>query len=303
MTQEIQNLNKKWGKFEHVSFSQNPNQPIFAELRLNQGPTCKLFIHGAHVFSFRDENDSELIFMSSETKYEKVRGGIPIVFPQFGPGKLPQHGFARDSDEWEIVDSTWNDNHNSASISLRLKESENTLKVWPTKFEVILTVRISFHASQRPVFEQTMKVTNTDKNPFEFTACFHTYFQVKNVREVEISKFNNVKYMDKVLNKACDSTTDIVKLVDQTDRVYYDAPEKVEIAQGGEKTFLETVNFKDKVVWNCWEAGAKKMADMGDNDWVNYVCVEAAAVKTPINLQPGETWSGTHRISNQKSKY
>jgi glucose-6-phosphate 1-epimerase len=303
MALEIQNLNEKWGKSGHVSFKQSSNQPIHVELRLNQGPTCKLFIHGAHVFSFRDENDSELLFMSSETKYEKVRGGIPVVFPQFGPGKLPQHGFARDSDEWEIVDSSWHENLNSASISLRLKESESTLKVWPTKFEAVVTVRISFHASQRPVFEQTLKVTNTDANPFEFTTCFHTYFQVKNVRETKISNFNKVKFLDKVLNQVCDSTTDYVKLVDQTDRVYYEAPEKVEIANGSDKTFLETVNFKDKVVWNVWEAGAKKMADMGDNDWVNYICVEAAAVKTPINLKPGESWCGTHRISNQKSKY
>jgi glucose-6-phosphate 1-epimerase len=303
MTQEIQKLNQKWGKEGHISFSQSSNQPIRAELRLNQGPTCKLFLHGAHVFSFRDENDTELLFMSSETKYEKVRGGIPVIFPQFGPGKLPQHGFARDSDEWEVVQSSWNPDQNSASISLRLIESENTLKVWPFKFEVILTVQISFRASQRPVFEQTMKVVNTDANAFEFTAAFHTYFQVKNVRETTLSNFKNVKYMDKVLNHLCDGTSDTIKLVDQTDRVFYEAPEKVEIAHGDEKTFLESINFKDKVVWNVWEAGAKKMADMGDNDWVNYICVEPAVVKTPINLKPGETWSGTHRISNQKSKY
>jgi glucose-6-phosphate 1-epimerase len=303
MTQEIQNLNQKWGKYGHVSFSQTPNQPIYAELRLNQGPTCKLFLHGAHVFSFRDENDSELLFMSSDTKYEKVRGGIPVVFPQFGPGKLPQHGFARDSDEWEVVDSSWDENLNSASISLMLKESENTLKVWPNKFEAIVTVGISFQVSQRPVFEQILKVTNTDSNSFEFTTCFHTYFQVKDVRETEVSNFNNVKYMDKVLNQVCDSATEVVKLVDLTDRVYYDAHQKVDISNGDEKIFLETVNFNDKVVWNVGDAGAKKMIDMGDNDWVNYVCVEAAAVKTPINLKPGESWSGTHRISNQKSKY
>jgi glucose-6-phosphate 1-epimerase len=303
MTQEIQNLNQKWGKPGHISFAQSPNQPIHAELRLNQGPNCKLFLHGAHVYSFRDENDTELLFMSSETKYEKVRGGIPVIFPQFGPGKLPQHGFARDSDEWVVVNSSWNPDQNSASISLRLKESESTLKVWPFKFEVLLTVQISFHPSQRPVFEQTMKVSNTDANAFEFTSCFHTYFQVKNIRETTLTNFKNVKYMDKVLNQVCDNTSETVKLVDQTDRVFYDAPEKVEIATGGDKTFLETVNFKDKVVWNTWEAGAKKMADLGDNDWVNYICVEAAAVKTPINLKQGESWSGTHRISNQKAKY
>lgn len=26
-----------------------------------------------------------------------IRGGVPVVFPQFGPGALPQHGFARNN--------------------------------------------------------------------------------------------------------------------------------------------------------------------------------------------------------------
>lgn len=50
--------------------------------------------------SFKDEHDNEILFMSTEANYVKIRGGVPVVFPQFGPGELPQHGFARESDEW-----------------------------------------------------------------------------------------------------------------------------------------------------------------------------------------------------------
>jgi glucose-6-phosphate 1-epimerase len=50
--------------------------------------------------SFINENNKELIFVSSKTAYVKIRGGIPVIFPQFGPGVLPQHGFARESDDW-----------------------------------------------------------------------------------------------------------------------------------------------------------------------------------------------------------
>ena len=44
-------------------------------------------------------NSVDRIFVSSKAIYtgpKAIRGGIPLVFPQFGPkGPLPQHGFAR----------------------------------------------------------------------------------------------------------------------------------------------------------------------------------------------------------------
>jgi glucose-6-phosphate 1-epimerase len=50
----------------------------------------------------------EQLFQSKTIKPNKLaRGGIPIVFPQFGPGVLPQHGFARLS-IWTLVDECIN---------------------------------------------------------------------------------------------------------------------------------------------------------------------------------------------------
>jgi D-hexose-6-phosphate mutarotase len=54
----------------------------------------------SHSDSFLDEHANEILFMSSQANYAKIRGGVPVVFPQFGPGTLPQHGFARESDDW-----------------------------------------------------------------------------------------------------------------------------------------------------------------------------------------------------------
>lgn len=39
-----------------------------------------------------------LLFVSQKAVLDgskPIRGGIPLVFPQFGPGPLQQHGFAR----------------------------------------------------------------------------------------------------------------------------------------------------------------------------------------------------------------
>ena len=52
-----------------------------------------------------------------------ISGGIPFCFPQFGPGALQQHGFARNLD-WEIAATTGGA---TPSVELRLSESDYTL--------------------------------------------------------------------------------------------------------------------------------------------------------------------------------
>ena len=66
-----------------------------------------------------------------------IRGGIPVVFPNFGPWKLgPQHGFARIS-QW-MVDKQGDD-----FVILKLTDSDETKKMWDFKFELTYTVRLS----------------------------------------------------------------------------------------------------------------------------------------------------------------
>ena len=57
----------------------------------------------------------------------------------------------------------------------------------------------------------------------------------------------------------------------------------------------------DFVVWNPWAAGAAKLADMGDDEWKNFICVEAAQASKPIQLKAtGEKdkfWKASHVLT------
>jgi hypothetical protein len=44
------------------------------------------------------------------------------------------------------------------------------------------------------------------------------------------------------------------------------------------------------VLWNPWDEKAKAMADMDDDGWQHFVCVEAGAVSTPVALEPDQTF-------------
>merc|ERR1711935_1112921 len=69
--------------------------------------TAEIYAYGATVTSWR-VNNREKLFLSTKAKLDgskAIRGGIPVVFPNFGPWECgPQHGFARIS-TWTVDQS------------------------------------------------------------------------------------------------------------------------------------------------------------------------------------------------------
>ena len=56
-------------------------------------------------------------------------------------------------------------------------------------------------------------------------------------------------------------------------------------------------NISIAVVWNPWIEKAKGMADFGDNDYPEMICVEAGYVSSKKQLSPGEEYTGSQVIS------
>jgi glucose-6-phosphate 1-epimerase len=106
-----------------------------------------------------------------------IRGGVPIVWPQFGPGPLPQHGFARVK-TWSLGKTN---TASDVSVELHLSHDEDTLKIWPHKFDLTITIRLSEQS-----FSQELTVNNRDDHAFEFSALFHTYFTVDNIKTTKM---------------------------------------------------------------------------------------------------------------------
>lgn len=50
------------------------------------------------------------------------------------------------------------------------------------------------------------------------------------------------------------------------------------------------------VVWNPWEKKSKAMADLGDEEYRQMVCVDGAVIEKPITLKAGEEWMGRLEI-------
>lgn len=56
-------------------------------------------------------------------------------------------------------------------------------------------------------------------------------------------------------------------------------------------------------MWNPWDKRAKAILDLGDGDYKKMLCVDSAAIETPIVLKPFEEWKGRQELSAVCSSY
>ena len=252
-------------------------------LTADYGGRAEVHAHGAHVTRWND-----VLWLSPRARFEPgeaIRGGIPIIFPQFADlGPLPKHGFARTA-AW-----AWAESDESTCV-LRLEDSPETRAVWDHAFRAEVRVAVGGTA-----LEVALSVRNTGEAPFDFTAALHTYFRVGDVRRATVRWLDGVAYRDKVAGHDATQSGDVT-FTGETDRVYFGAPDVLRIDDGaeGRTIAIHTRGFPDAVVWNPWEKAAA-MDDVGEDQITRFVCVEAAAVGAPVTLAPEAEWTGSQRI-------
>jgi len=238
----------------------------------------------------------ELLFVSPKNNYtvgKAIRGGIPVVFPQFGPGKLPQHGFARNK-MWSHAETKINE-ANDATATFRLKQDEETLAVWPHNFELVLTIILKATS-----LIQQLEVINRDDHPFVFDTLLHTYIRTDHIQNTKVWGLKGVTYLDKPNNaQRVVETADPIVFTGEVDRVYIDGASRTVYVGDSSNAglMIKSTGFKDFVVWNPAAEKARSMGDLGEENYPYFVCVEAGTVAAPITLEAGQAWTGVQELS------
>jgi glucose-6-phosphate 1-epimerase len=260
------------------------------------GTTAEIYLHGAHITGWRSAAGDELLFLSRASLFASgtpIRGGIPVVFPQFADtGPLPKHGFAR-TREWEWLQSESVDGEVIRAV-LRLEDSAATRAIWPHAFRLSLSVELSEHS-----LAAELNVTNPGAREISFTAALHTYLRVADVRESVILGLEGVEYRDKLEEERRTQRKPRLEIGDEVDRVYRNAPAELRVqddGSAGRTIAVHSRGFSDAVVWNPWIEGARSLPDMADEEYLEMVCVEAARVETPVTVRPTESWRGSQRL-------
>lgn len=151
-------------------------------------------------------------------------------------------------------------------------------------------------STTHPPNAQSLAVRNLDQEPLVFTAALHTYYHVGDIHSTRVTGLQGYQYIDKPSGGTRRTEEQpAIAVVAETDRVYCGTGEQVQIRAPALQRLL-TVRSKgwpDTVVWNAHAERAQKIADLGNDDWLRYICVEAAAADTPITVAPNQVWEGT----------
>jgi glucose-6-phosphate 1-epimerase len=133
---------------------------------------------------------------------------------------------------------------------------------------------------------------NTGNTPFEFSIALHAYLAVPNSSEAVIPGLGGLVFADGVRG-GVESTQalDFVTFGEEVDRLYYASSDNISIPCAGIELHKE--NLPDIVIWNPHVQKTAALADMPNDDWKRFICVEPARVMEKACVQPGEIWSAS----------
>ncbi|HEY5850566.1 MAG TPA: D-hexose-6-phosphate mutarotase [Lysobacter sp.] len=264
-------------------------------LRLNDGDgaTAVISLHGAHVLSWQPVPGRERLYLSPRASFANgaaIRGGIPVIFPQFaGRGPMIKHGFARLL-PWRHI-GIESDGGAPAAV-FELVDDEQTRRHWPQHFRARLHVALSPRT-----LTARLSIRNEGDAPFSFTSALHTYLRVDDLRAVSLTGLEGSPFEDSTrggLHTAAEGNP--VRFEAETDRIYPGVTGELSLREGDDAIHIGAEGFRDTVVWNPGASLAAGIADLGAQEHLRFVCVESGTVVTPVVLPPGEEWSGMQQL-------
>jgi glucose-6-phosphate 1-epimerase len=267
------------------------------EMTSADGASAVVADHGGHLMSWTPAQGGPALYLSERSQYggaNAIRGGVPIIFPQFaerGPGR--HHGFARRLN-WRQEFA--GEEHGRAVVRYRLSQQDLSQQQgaetgWQHPFE--LDYEIAFAGQE---LQMTLTVSNPSDHSWEFGAALHTYLQVDDIDRIEIHGLQGNRYLDKTkANLAATQENATLRIAGEVDRIYMGVQQPVEVCDGARTITVRKQGFSDAVIWNPGPAGGQ--SDMAPTDFRAFVCVEAGAIIEPVTLHAGQRWSGSQSVT------
>src|SRR5579863_5527894 len=178
-----------------------------------------LYLHGAHITRWTPRGQQPVLFTSSRSLFEAgkpIRGGVPIVFPWFGPRgdglAGPMHGFARIS-EWTLESSELRPD-GAAEVRLGLAAE---------------AIHLRFRAVFGTTLAMELEVRNGTDAPFRFEEALHTYFAVGDIRQVTVTGLEGTTCVDKTDGFRRKLSEGPIRIARETDQVHLNTTAACEI--------------------------------------------------------------------------
>lgn len=234
-------------------------------------------LQGAQLLSWQPSGEKPVIWLSDKTPFREgtaIRGGVPICWPWFGPAGKPSHGFARNL-PWSLL--AHDESEQGVMLTLELKHSPQTHKLWPHDFSLIARFRLGGHC----------EIELEAHGEFVSAGALHSYFQVADIHGVSVSGLG-ATYIDKVRGDTTASLEGEQVYPDRTDRIFTDASDYNVITDrvGQRRIEVSHQHKSDVVTWNPGPELSCSMEDMANDGYKTMVCVETARISRPMVSKP-----------------
>lgn len=242
------------------------------------GASSEVYLYGGVVTSYVVDGQ-DYIAVRPDAKMDgskPISGGLSHCWPQFGPGAIQQHGFARNVN-WTVKSMS------DTMVELEMAPSDYTKEMWDKPFHCTFSVDL-----QEDQLYTKMFVENKGEESFDFQSALHSYFTVSAIENLEIAgSFEGKEFLNKMVGEGEMQTEErsVITIGEEYDRVYKGVNDPVLMDKGTGTTLsvLNTAGYEDTVLWNPYGNEG-----MGYN---NFVCVESVKFD-PVTLEGGATWTG-----------
>lgn len=248
--------------------------------------TCKFTDYGAQVLAFKVDGD-ELLWVSEKSYFEPpkaIRGGIPVCWPYFGAPKTAgdvAHGYAR-INQWDIAEISDIDND---KVKIVMTLDSKKLPDWCNFLMLSLEIVVG------ETLQMNLKTVNNGNKDFELSQALHTYFNVSNIADIEISGLEDTEYFDALANTTV-RQNGVITFNSEVDRVYLDTDKTCTLIDRNRnyQVQIKKSGSQSTVVWNPWIDKSKRMADFEDDEYLSMVCIETVNAKRDSRiLKSGES--------------
>lgn len=260
---------------------------------------AQVYDYAAQVWTWSLDGKA-VLWTSAKSLFEPgraLRGGVPICWPWFGPGRSadlkPAHGFARISD-W-VLDGRVD--RGDAEVLTYVLDPASAPQALPGQ-----DWRVTYEVSVGKELGLAITVMNRGATAFSYELALHTYIHVGDIWQVRVKGLEDVSYLDKVTGQR-ELQSGEISFAAETDRVY-DKCGNVVVDDPvlGRKLHVTTEGAANTIVWNPWKAKAAAMADFGDDEWPQMLCIEAGNVLDhAVTLDAGESATLRYKIAVEQA--
>ena len=249
-------------------------------------PRCSgsVALLGAHVMEWTPAGQHPVLFMSADAVFEEgqaIRGGIPVCWPWFGGREgLPGHGFAR-LRFWDLVEAE--DSAEGVTLEFQLRGDDDL--GWPHPFELTLTVHMG------ETLAVALEMKHLGDTTVEITAALHTYLGVGAIEQTRVEGLAGSHYLDSLDDHRKILQEGAVNFDREVDRIYLaDGAVQVVDPVWRRTLDIDKSGSRATVVWNPWIEKSKRLADLPDDAYHGFLCIEAANTgEEVVRLEPSAT--------------